>query len=78
MSDLVHTLMAAGDNTRVRNNMIQKLNEKYPEFLKNLNTETMTNSDLARTLAMTNAEYERKIRNAVTMDMTVTPLQKKI
>jgi hypothetical protein len=77
MNDLVHTLMAAGDNTRVRNNMIQQLNEKYPEFLKNLNTETMTNSDLARNLALTNKEYERKIRNAVAMDLTVTPLQKK-
>jgi hypothetical protein len=77
MNDLVHSLMAAGDNTRVRNNMIQQLNEKYPEFLKNLNIETMTNSDLARNLALTNKEYERKIRNAVAMDLTVTPLQKK-
>ncbi|MDR0756599.1 MAG: hypothetical protein LBF85_01990, partial [Tannerella sp.] len=63
LNTLVNTIINVNDNNRLRDSLIKKLNEKYPEFLKNLDLEKISNDELLFRLKNVNDEYDRKIRN---------------
>lgn len=45
----------------VRKRLIDELNQKYPDFLKNLDAETVTNEQLKERLEDVNQQFQRKI-----------------
>ncbi|GAB4042051.1 hypothetical protein GCM10028774_52750 [Spirosoma jeollabukense] len=65
LNGLVGAIALANDNETVRLSLIQQLNQKYPEFLGNLGSESATTDLLARRLADVNTQYEKKIRIAL-------------
>ena len=65
INGLVGAIAMANDNEAVRLNLIQQLSAKYPEFLGQLNAESVSNDILAQRLAEVNAQYEKKIRIAL-------------
>ncbi|MVM36010.1 hypothetical protein GO755_38710 [Spirosoma sp. HMF4905] len=65
LNGLVGALALASDNEGVRLNLIQRLKQEYPEFLGNLNSESITTDLLSTRLAAVNEQYERKIRIAL-------------
>jgi hypothetical protein len=58
---LVQTLIGANDNQEVRNKLISEIQSKYPDFLKNLDTEKMSTEDLRNRLQEVNKQYVNKI-----------------
>lgn len=62
LNSLATRLMAVNDNQGLRNSMIKTLNDKYPGFLKNMNTEKMTISDIKDRLREANTEFYRQIQ----------------
>lgn len=65
INNLVHSIMSVNDNQTVRNGLIADLQQKYPDFLKNLNIEKVTNEELKNRLSEVNEEYIKRIRIAV-------------
>lgn len=65
LNGLVGALVMANDNEAVRLNLIQQISQKYPEFLGQLDAESVSNDILAQRLAAVNAQYEKKIRLAL-------------
>ncbi|MCR4799269.1 MAG: hypothetical protein K5860_02050, partial [Bacteroidales bacterium] len=61
---LVEQLLDTNTKEDERATVIDTLQRKYPEFLKNLNLEKSTNEEIATALQKTNEEYDRKIKNA--------------
>jgi len=65
----VNTLVGAITNENIsreaRKSLIEELQKKYPDFLGNLDAETVTNADLRDRLNEVNTEYENKIKLAV-------------
>lgn len=61
----LNTLVARITDTNIqqteRNKLIKQLQEDYPGFLKNLNTEKVTNEELTQRLKDVNAEYVNRI-----------------
>ncbi|MBD2702632.1 hypothetical protein IC229_18440 [Spirosoma sp. BT702] len=68
INGLVGAIALANDNETVRLNLITQLNQKYPEFLGQINAESVDSDLLARRLAAVNDQYERKIRLAVSQE----------
>ena len=62
LNTLVSLVVSATDRTDERATAIQNLQDKYPNFLKNLNAETVSNDDLKTALKEANDEYFRKIQ----------------
>ncbi|HYC85730.1 MAG TPA: hypothetical protein VEB86_10930 [Chryseosolibacter sp.] len=58
---LVGAITAANVPTEVRSTLIDQLNRKYPDFLKNLNAEKVTNEQLTARLQDVNNQFMRKI-----------------
>lgn len=58
---LVGAITDANVSQEVRNQLIAELQSKYPDFLANLNAETVTNEQLNQRLKDVNDEYFRKI-----------------
>lgn len=65
LNGLVGAIALANDNESVRLNLITQLNQKYPEFLGQLNAESINTDLLTTRLAAANDQYERKIRIAL-------------
>ena len=65
INGLVGAIALANNNETVRLSLIQKLNQKYPEFLGKLDAESVTTDLLAKRLANVNDQYEKKIRIAL-------------
>lgn len=61
---LVSSIMSVNDNQTFRNSLIKELQLKYPDFLKNLDTETLTNEQLKQALEGVNFQYDQKIKLA--------------
>lgn len=62
---LVGQLTDANIKGEARKNIIDEIQRKYPEFLKNINIEKATVNELTEALAGANGEYEKKIRLAI-------------
>lgn len=61
LNNLVQVATDANTTQAQRNALLKEIQAKYPDFLKNLNLETVTNNQLRVRLAEANAEYERRI-----------------
>lgn len=61
---LVGQLTDANIKGEARKNIIDEIQRKYPEFLKNVDLEKVTTNQLTKALKETNAEYDKKIRLA--------------
>jgi len=62
LNTLVSLVISATDRTDERAIAIQNLQDKYPNFLKNLDAESVSNDDLKTALKGANDEYFRKIQ----------------
>lgn len=58
---LVSSAMNANNTQESRNRLIAELQTKYPDFLKNMDAEKVTNEELRDRLKEVNAEYREKI-----------------
>jgi len=61
LNNLVGAITFSNDKYGVRSKLIKDLQEQYPDFLGNLNAETVTNEQLQLKLAEVNKEYTNKI-----------------
>jgi len=73
---LTHSIISATGREETRKLLIKELNSQYPEFLRNLDVEKLTNEQLSERLKEVNGEYEKKIRVQVMNDKILAPLQK--
>lgn len=64
MNLLAQSILNTNDNQEVRNKLIVELNSKYPQLLKNLDLETLSNKDLVIALKEVNKQYDLKIKKA--------------
>lgn len=62
---LVGQLMDANTKEERRNELIGKINSKYPAFLSNIDLEKGGTEELRKKLVQVNSEYDKRIRNAV-------------
>lgn len=74
---LATAVMSANSHADVRQRLIRELNQKYPKFLQNMDTEKLTNEQLAIRLREVNQEYGNKIRIQVMNDKVLAPMQEK-
>ena len=65
---LVNSIANANNTNETRKALLDELQKKYPDFLKNLDTEKLTNEQLAARLKEVNTEYENKILLAIKED----------
>lgn len=68
---LTQSAMLAADGTKERKNAIELLIQKYPEYFKGINAETVTNNQLKKILDTVNDSYRDRIvlaRQAYLMD----------
>ncbi|MDR2292452.1 MAG: hypothetical protein LBE11_03155 [Prevotellaceae bacterium] len=61
---LVESLIENNDKQEVRKSLIDELQQKYPDFLKNIDLEKSSTEDLRKELEKVNGEYDKKIRKA--------------
>ena len=64
LNALVGAIQATNDNESLRNDLINKLREQYPELLGNLKNEQITNEYLEGALFNANQEYKQRIELA--------------
>lgn len=62
MNDLVYSIMQTNEGSQERVNLIAQLRVQYPDFLKNLKDEQLTNEALNVELNKVNGQYTEKIR----------------
>ncbi|WP_372772093.1 phage tail tape measure protein [Mangrovibacterium sp.] len=62
---LVTAITHVSNSQETRNKLIQELQDKYPDFLKNLDTEKVTNEELRNRLKEVNDQYETRILLAI-------------
>jgi len=62
---LVTSITHAANSQETRNKLIQELQDKYPDFLKNLDIEKVTNEELRNRLQEVNQQYENRILLAI-------------
>lgn len=65
---LVRSLMDANSGSDERKNIIDELQRRYPEFVKNLDLEKSSNEDVAKALEKVNKEYQQKIKLSALSD----------
>ncbi len=65
---LVGQLIDANTREERRNEIIDELNSKYPDFLENINLEKDGMDKLKKKLEEVNAEYDKKIKKAYAME----------
>ena len=65
ITQLITMITTANISQKNRADLIQELNLKYPELLKNLNKEKVTNEELQALLLDVNEQYKIKIANAI-------------
>ncbi len=61
LTALVGAIAETNENEKLRADLIKQLREQYPEFLKGIKDEVLTNELLKGALANANHEYERRI-----------------
>lgn len=77
VNQLAGAILSASGNTEIRNKLIKEMNQKYPDFLKNLDLEKLTNEQLITRLRDANQEYSKRIRMQVLNDKVLAPIQEK-
>lgn len=61
LNGLVTAIQGSNDKEEVRASLIDELQSKYPDFLKNLDAEKVTNEQLETALVNANKAYEKRI-----------------
>jgi hypothetical protein len=61
LNGLVTAIISTNDNQQLRNDLISELQQKYPDFLGNIETEAITNDLLSKRLAEVNQQMINKI-----------------
>lgn len=69
INGLVTAIQLAGDKTKVRKDLMDKMQTLYPSFLENLNGEKTTNEQLRDRLQEVNTEFAEKIRLAAQQEV---------
>lgn len=77
LNNLVEATTSANTTQESRNRLIKELQKDYPDFLGNLNSETVTNAELRDRLVEVNAEYKKKIQLLVQQEV-VAEAQKEL
>ena len=77
VNQLAGAILSASGNTEVRDKLIKEMNQKYPDFLRNLDLEKLTNEQLITRLRDVNQEYTKRIRMQVLNDKVLAPIQEK-
>ena len=75
---LVASITNANNTQDTRNRLIAELQEKYPDFLDNLDTEKVTNEELRDRLKEVNEQYENKILLAIKEDALTDNYKKRL
>jgi len=65
INNLVGAATNLNTSEEVRLDLIKSIQEEYPDFIKNIDAEKVSNEELKTALASTNEEYEKRIRLAV-------------
>lgn len=78
LNSLVNAITRANISEDVRRGLIDELQMKYPNFLKNIDTEKVTNDELRKALSKVNSEYEQKIVNALREEELSNLIEKKV
>jgi ribosome-associated translation inhibitor RaiA len=66
------------DEQARRRDIIKELNEKYPDYLKNINLETATNNELYAAINDVNRELERRVRQLALQDKLTEQTEKAV
>lgn len=61
LNKLVGKITSSNTKNDERKRLLIQLKEEYPDFIKNLNTETITNEELFTALSRVNGEYAKRI-----------------
>ena len=77
LNGLVVAATSANNTQESRNRFIKDLQKEYPDFLGNLDAETVTNEQLRNRLVEVNAEYKKKI-NLLVQQEVVAEAQKEL
>lgn len=77
LNGLVNATTNANNTQESRNRLIGELQKQYPDFLGNLDSETVTNEQLRNRLVEVNSEYKKKIQLLVQQEV-VAESQKKL
>lgn len=59
---LAASVTSLNEKNTYRKNLLKEIQEKYPNFLKNLDIEKVTNAEIAKRLTEVNKQYREKIR----------------
>jgi hypothetical protein len=62
LNSLVESLIDANDNEDIRKRIILEIQQKYPEFIGNIDMETASTAQLRDRLEEVNAQYDAKMR----------------
>lgn len=74
---LARSIMAATNMSDARKLLIEEMQRQYPSFLANLDTEKLTNEQLAERLRDVNSEYDKRIHAQVLNDKVLSPMEEK-
>jgi len=65
VNNLVHSIVSVNDNQKIRNGLINELQQKYPDFIGNIDAEKISNDELLKKLEDVNKAYLERIKIAV-------------
>ncbi len=77
LNSLVGIITNVNTSQEERSRLLKQIQQQYPEFLKNIDLETVKNEELKQMLAGVNQEYDRKIKLAAMQDK-VTEEERKL
>lgn len=77
LNALVNTITSANNSQESRNRLLTELQDKYPDFLENIDKETISNEELRDRLKEVNAEYQEKINQLARQEL-ITQNQEKL
>lgn len=77
LNSLVRSIELANEDNEYRKRLLNELEANYPNFLKNLDKETVTTKQLSDRLKEVNEQFERRIELAV-VEEKVLEIQRKI
>lgn len=69
LNSLVKTILGANNTQDSRLRLITELSTKYPEFLKGLDAEKVSNQQIATALESANIEYDKKIKSLILQEL---------
>ena len=75
---LVSALIKYNDNEKIRSRLISEIQTKYPDFLKNINTEKVTTNELAEALKKYNVQVDKKITEIIREEQITALKEKKL